>query len=263
VFLPKRTGRELSTVAAHLCNIASDLGALAGTLRWAPGHTSELLHTGHLLLGGVTVYLHPEPAADQATRTAMVDMLSAAVLGHPGADREMGDGMWQHTGDGHRGPVEVCVLTRIEDPTKTAATLAEKDAEIARLRAELAQAKAPAGDEPRCPTCGELTTRNIGERGAVGHSGDEHGNDCLTRGVVRYQDVTGVTEPTTYELSTDAQLGRLIGARGGYADVGRATDGTEPTTYELSTARVPGSTVRPTRIGPDGRWTSGTVVVPS
>jgi hypothetical protein len=159
--LPKRTGRELSTVAANLVRVAADLDDLA--------NLSENL--GGPLTGGATLYLHPDYGADETTRVALVDALSRAVLGRDAKDQEMSSGSWQHAADGARGPITVSVLTGIADPTKRDA-LAEKDAEIERLRAELANAHSYLlGDAP-------------------------------ARGTVRHMDVTNGTQPAGYEFST-------------------------------------------------------------
>lgn len=76
----------------------------------------------------------PTPDSE-ALRVATVDAIATAVLGRVTEAEEVSTNYWRRKAADYRGPVYVGVYTGIEDPTASA-----RDAELDRLRAELAEA---------------------------------------------------------------------------------------------------------------------------
>lgn len=79
-----------------------------------------------------TLSIQPDPGADEATRVRMVDAVGEAVLGKPAQTAELSGGGHHHAARGFVGKVSVTVFCAVRPPD-------ERDAEIARLRAELAE----------------------------------------------------------------------------------------------------------------------------
>lgn len=109
-------------LAATLHAIADDLATLAGT-----GKASY-----------VGLSIHPAGEDDEAT-IAAVDIVGQALLGKPGETREMIGGSYHHGAHGNRGGVNVSVFNSVTPPRQRAL-----EDELARLRAEVAAAKAEA-----------------------------------------------------------------------------------------------------------------------
>lgn len=109
--------------AAELHRIADDLAAI---------NTPDLL----ALSPHITIQPH-DPYASEARRVAAVDAVAEALFGKPGKPREMGSGAWHYHAEGPRGPIErVAIFTGIKSPAER-----DTEAELARLRAELGEAK--------------------------------------------------------------------------------------------------------------------------
>lgn len=123
------------TYADELRAIADDLDALG------PDYPA---------MSSVTVYIQPPDsgAADQIK--SHVDDVAVALLGKPGETREMSSGVYHHTITGFRGSVQVSVFQRLPKPDA-------KDAEIERLRAEVAVERAAK----------EFAQSHLGTEGAV------------------------------------------------------------------------------------------------
>ena len=80
--------------------------------------------------------LHIQPAHDgdpDNEKVAVVDAVSAALLGEPGATHKMSTGSYHHTGKGHRGGISITVLCEVRSPEER-----ELHAELERLRAQVA-----------------------------------------------------------------------------------------------------------------------------
>jgi hypothetical protein len=90
---------------------------------------------------GVQPYT-PTPIARAAIESrpaavAAVDAVSVALLGHPAKTERMSSGTFHHTTKGDRGPIHLDIYQQVADPDAD-----ERDAELARLRAEVEQLRA-------------------------------------------------------------------------------------------------------------------------
>lgn len=114
-------------IAAELRRMADDLDTLTGTDLPAP-YVHVDIHPG-----GPT----SERAGDERVITA-VDTVALALLGTPGATYPLPSGSYHHgVNTGRRGGIHIAVYDSVSDPA-----IRERDAELARLRAELARATA-------------------------------------------------------------------------------------------------------------------------
>jgi hypothetical protein len=92
------------------------------------------------------VQLHIQPSGDKTQQLAAIADLGNAIAGQSARPREMGDGSYHYDVDARRGPVLFRAYTSID--TATALRLiaedeqAQKDAEIDRLRARVAELEA-------------------------------------------------------------------------------------------------------------------------
>lgn len=133
-----------SDLAGELHSIADDLATL--TNRDLP----ELV---------VTLTLQPRGRRTDNETIAFLDTLGTALLGNPGVTAELLSGdAWHHRVRGGRGPVSITAFEAVTSPEQRAQERerAELEAEVARLRAELAatiHGWAPAGLPADVRTC--------------------------------------------------------------------------------------------------------------
>lgn len=110
-------------VAAELHRIADRVATLAGAGLPQPAVSLNILPGGH-------------DDADARTLVARIDRVAAALQVGPATTRQLSGGAFHHGNSfatQWRGPVTVAVFDEVPDPTA-----AERDAELERLRAELA-----------------------------------------------------------------------------------------------------------------------------
>lgn len=110
------TGAPYSEIAAELRLIADDLDGLG------PGHPEP---------GYVTLDIQPCRAEDDDETRCYVDDVAVALIGKVAESKRLSGGSWHHTIRGRRGPVDISVYQQVRPPD-------ERDAELERLRAELA-----------------------------------------------------------------------------------------------------------------------------
>jgi hypothetical protein len=84
----------------------------------------------------VRLDLQPSDKAE-ADQVATCDAIAVALFGKPGEARNMSNGTWHHNAAGHVGPVAVSTYTAITAPADR-----EREAELERLKAELAERQA-------------------------------------------------------------------------------------------------------------------------
>ncbi len=110
-------------VAAELHRIADSIATLAGSGLPQPSVSITILPGGH-------------DDADSRTIVARIDRVAAALQVGPATTRRLSGGGFYH-GNSYasrwRGPVSVAVFDEVPDPAAL-----ERDAEVERLRAELA-----------------------------------------------------------------------------------------------------------------------------
>lgn len=117
--------RSYAEVAAELHRIADVLADLPG----CPSYVS---------LG-----IQPGPRnGDNDSVSASVDAVARAVLGKPGKTEQMSGGTWQRAADSWLGVMAVRIYDKVSGPPD------ERDAEIERLRSELAEARVRAMPVP-------------------------------------------------------------------------------------------------------------------
>jgi hypothetical protein len=153
-------------IAAELRRAAADIETLVGSGLPKPTHVALDIHPGGPRLGRDD---------DQTARA--VDALGRALLGKPGTANKMYDNTYHYGAEStQRGPIKVHVYDFVSTAwaikRETDASLAAKEAELERLRAELIALRAaavlqpdadPAGlgfsrddiePEPACADCG-------------------------------------------------------------------------------------------------------------
>jgi hypothetical protein len=109
-----------SDLAETLRGIAADISGLAG----------RGLPDAH-----VSISIQPRAEGDEQKILA-IDAIGRAVMGTPGAPREMSGGGHHYHVEAQRGPIRVAAFDSIKSPAER-----EKDAEIERLQAELRAAR--------------------------------------------------------------------------------------------------------------------------
>jgi hypothetical protein len=150
-----------AAIAAELRRAADDIEKLVGSGHPKPAHVALDFHAGR----------RSYATRDDNETAAAVDALGRVLLGKPGVVQKMGGGTYHYgTEQTTRGPIKVHVYDSVSTPwaegRESASALAAKEAELEKLRAEVAELRAVAGDE-RCPDCGE-SLREIG-LGTLGH----------------------------------------------------------------------------------------------
>jgi hypothetical protein len=122
------TPGQYAAEAAELHRIADDLAAVV------EAGLSEQLWVQLSIQPRSGLLPKDEGTEDQSIRT--VDAVAQALFGRPGRAHHMtSSGTWHHDAHGRRGDVNVAVLCGITPPDTR-----EKDVELDRLRAELAEA---------------------------------------------------------------------------------------------------------------------------
>jgi hypothetical protein len=129
-----------TTVPAPWCrSIAEELHRIAYDLGNVVNVEGGLPEPGY-------VQLHIQPAGDEAQQIAAIDDLGNAVSGQAGRPEKMGDGTYHYVLRAQRGPVLFKAYTSIATPTALSMIAedeqAQKDAEIERLRARVAELEA-------------------------------------------------------------------------------------------------------------------------
>jgi hypothetical protein len=111
-----------AAVAAELRRMADDLDTIGDQA--APGFVAFDMQPGGYL-------------ADAPTTMAAVDTVANALLGRTGELQRMSDSSYHYKVYGRRGPIKVDLYNRVPDPQ-----IAELDAELERLRAQVAELQA-------------------------------------------------------------------------------------------------------------------------
>jgi hypothetical protein len=121
--------------------LADELHRIAGDVRRLNGSTHGMPRSFQINIqpGGVD-------AADGEV-VAAHDEIARALLGVPGSPKAMGDGSTHYNAAGRRGPISVAIYRSIDgafarglmQSREAAAVLAAKEAELERLRAEVAK----------------------------------------------------------------------------------------------------------------------------
>lgn len=101
---PAGTPDPWAVIAAELRRIADDLAKLIGQPAPATFEINTQPYSGSRYGG---------QGGDAAT-IAATDAVANALLGHPAETRVMGDGSYQHTTYGRRGPLRVAVYQGVE-----------------------------------------------------------------------------------------------------------------------------------------------------
>lgn len=173
--------RSYAEVAAELHRIANVLADLPG----CPSYVS---------LG-----IQPGPRnGDNDSVTASVDAVARAVLGKPGKTERMSGGTWQRAADSWLGVMAVRIYDKVSGPPD------ERDAEIERLRSELAEARVRAMPVPNVD---KTPTRHM--RAGFGYSreADEPEPGAVPGGVDGHSEFSGRASVPDMKTRCAAVLG--------------------------------------------------------
>lgn len=139
---------HFAEIAAELRRAADDIETLVGSGLPKPTHVALDIHPGG-----------PRLDRDDDQTARAVDALGRALLGKPGTAQKMYDDSYHYgTESTQRGPIKVHVYDSVSTAWavkhETAASLAAKEAELERLRAEVIALRAAAALQPDADASG-------------------------------------------------------------------------------------------------------------
>jgi len=125
---------------------------IAAELRQAADRIETLVGSGFRTPGYFSLNIQPGTRGDDASTAAHVDALGLALVGKAGQLHKMHDGTYHYDiGDTRCGPIKVSIYQSVSTEwalkREAAAQLAAKEAELAKLRAEVAALKTTAGTD--------------------------------------------------------------------------------------------------------------------